>query len=236
MNWVSRPQELTPSQNRIEEFFIRRLLTHMPDTVHPLLLADRGFGRASLQSFLQQLARLTGYKVDYVVRLRGDVIIQTDTFRGELRDHPLRKRRFVFIRAAQYRQDQALSTNMVLFWGSGHMEPWYPATSLSDPTLVVRMYRRRMQPEQYFKDGKQRFDLNSATVTTMSRIQRLLVAVLIACCLLILAGIRTPRTFRRQVRSWGRLGVVHLGLEFYLATADPPPQYFGLTQQQTGYA
>ena len=124
----------------------------MPDTVHPLLLAHRVFGRASLLSFLQRLPRLTGYKVDYAVRLRGDVIIQADTFRGKLRDHPLRKHRFVFIRAAQYRQDQAVSTNMVLFWGSGHKEPWYLATSLSDPRLVVEMYRRRMQPEQYFKD------------------------------------------------------------------------------------
>ena len=236
MSWVSHPQELTTSQNHVEEFFIRRLLSHMPDTVHPLLLADRGFGRASLLGFLQRLSRLVGYKVDYIVRLKGDVIIQTDTFRGRLRDHPLRKRRFVFIGAAQYRQDQAVSTNMVLFWGSGHKEPWYLATSLSDPKLVVNMYRRRMQPEQYFKDGKQRFDLDSATVTTTSRMQTLVMAVSMACSLLILAGIRAPRAFRLQVCSWRRLGILHLGLEFYLAIPDPPPRYFGLTQHKTGYA
>lgn len=230
LSWVSRPQELTPSQNHIEEFFIRRLMTHMPDTVHPVLLADRGFGRASLLGFLQQLPRVSGYAVDYIVRLRGDVIVQTDNFRGRLRDYPLPKQRSVFIQRVHYRQDQAVRTNLVLFWGRGHKEPWFLATSLSDPRLVVKMYRRRMQPEQYFKDGKQRFDLDSATVTTTSRMQRLLVAVLLACCLLILAGIRTSRSFRRQVCSWGRLGVLHLGLEYYLATTDPPPHYFGLSQ------
>ena len=50
LSWVSRPEELDPSQNRVEEFFLRRLLHHLPTTVRPLLLADRGFGRASLIS------------------------------------------------------------------------------------------------------------------------------------------------------------------------------------------
>ena len=199
LSWVSRPKELTPSQNRLEEFFIRRLLTHIRDTIHPLLLGARGFSRASLLCFLQQFPRVTSYAVECVVRLRGDVIVQSDSFKGRLRDYPLRKRRFIFIRGAQYRQDQAVRINLVLFWGSRHKQPWYLATSLSDPKLAVKMYRQRMQPEQYFKDGKQRFDLNSSTVTTSSRMQRLLVTVLLACCLLILASIRTSPTFRRRV-------------------------------------
>ena len=47
LSWVSTPAELDPSQNRVEEFFIGRLLRHLPTTIRPLLLADRGFGRAS---------------------------------------------------------------------------------------------------------------------------------------------------------------------------------------------
>ena len=50
---------------------------------------------------------------------------------------------------------------------------------LDDPRQAVRMYRKRMQPEQYFKDGKQRFGLNRSTVTTTHRLQRLLVALLL---------------------------------------------------------
>ena len=129
LSWVSRPKELTPSQNRLEEFFIRRLLTHIRDTIHPLLLGARGFSRASLLCFLQQFPRVTSYAVECVVRLRGDVIVQSDSFKGRLRDYPLRKRRFIFIRGAQYRQDQAVRINLVLFWGSRHKEPWYLATS-----------------------------------------------------------------------------------------------------------
>ena len=78
-----------------------------------------------------------------------------------------------------------------------------------------------MQPEQYFKDGKQRFGLNRGTVTTTARLQRLLVGLLLACCWLILLGIRVSSAFRRQVCSRGKLGILHLGYEYYLATLAP---------------
>ena len=31
-------------------------------------------------------------------------------------------------------------------------EPWYLVTSLTNPRQAVRMYRKRMQPEQYFPE------------------------------------------------------------------------------------
>ncbi len=53
LSWVSTPEELDPSQNRVEEFFIGQLLRRLPTTVRPLLLPDRGFGRASLIRLVQ---------------------------------------------------------------------------------------------------------------------------------------------------------------------------------------
>ncbi len=91
ISWVSTPQELDPSQNRVEEFFLRRLLCHLPITIRPLLLADRGFGRASLIKFLQEMPNHTGYTVDYVIRLKGDVVVQSIDYRGRLRDYPYPK-------------------------------------------------------------------------------------------------------------------------------------------------
>ncbi len=236
LSWVSTPAELDPSQNRVEEFFIGRLLRHLPSTIRPLLLADRGFGRASLIHFLQRMPRHTGYPVDYVVRLRGDVVVQGADYRGRLRDYRLRKGRILFWPRTLYRSDGAVVINLVLYWARGHREPWYLATSLADPRQAVRMYRKRMQPEQYFKDGKQRFALNRSTVTTTDRLQRLLVALLLACCLLILMGMRASPTFRRQVCSRGKLGILHLGYEFYLVTPDPPHNLFTIKPRQTGYA
>ena len=236
LSWVSTPEELDPSQNRVEEFFIGRLLRHLPTNIRPLLLADRGFGRASLIRLVQQMPRHTGYPVDYVIRLRGDVVVQNADFRGRLRDYRLRKGRILFWPQTLYRSDGAVVINLVLYWARGHREPWYLATSLSDHRQAVRMYRKRMQPEQYFRDGKQRFGLNRSTVTTTDRLQRLLVGLLLACCLLILLGIRASPTFRRQVCSRGKLGVLNLGYEYYLATPDPPHHLFAIHPHQTGYA
>ena len=98
------------------------------------------------------------------------------------------------------------------------------------------MYRKRMQPEQYFRDGKQRFGLNQSTVTTTDRLQRLLVGLALACRLLILLRMRVSPSFRRQVCSRGNLGILHLGYEYYLATPDPPDHLFTTPLHQTGYA
>ena len=236
LSWVSTPEELNPSQNRVEEFFIGRLLRHLPTNIRPLLLADRGFGRASLIHLAQQMPNHTGHPVDYVIRLRGGVVVQSADYRGRLRDYPLRKGRILFWPQTLYRSDGAVVINLVLYWARGHREPWYLATSLTNPSQAVRMYRKRMQPEQYFRDGKQRFGLNRSTVTTTQRLQRLLVALLLACCLLILAGMRASPTFRRQVCSRGKLGILHLGYEYYLAIPDPPDDFFTITRRQTGYA
>ena len=136
-------------------------------------------------------------------------------------DYRLRKGRINFWPQTLYRSDGAAVINLVLYWARGHREPWYLATSLSDPRQAVRMYRKRMQPEQSvsfyaaFKDGKQRFGLNRSTVTTTDRLQRLLVGLLLACCLLILAGVRASPSFRRQVCSRGKLGILNLGYEYY---------------------
>lgn len=236
LSWAATPEELDPSQNRVEEFFIGRLLRHLPTNIRPLLLADRGFGRASLIQFVQQIPNHTGYTADYVIRIRGDVVVQSTNYRGRLRDYPLRKGRINFWPQTLYRADRAMVINLLLYWARGHREPWYLATSLTNPRQAVKMYRRRMQPEQYFKDGKQRFGLNQSTVTTTARLQRLLVGLLLACCLLILLGMRATHSFRQQVCSRGKLGILNLGYEYYLATPDPPDNLLAIHRHQTGYA
>ena len=85
LSWATTVDELTPSQNRLEEAFIARLLRNLPDAIRPLLLADRGFGRASLLRWLPEMPRHTGRTVDYVAPLKGNVHIRTaDGYRGLL--------------------------------------------------------------------------------------------------------------------------------------------------------
>ena len=229
LSWATTHDELTPSQNRLEEAFIARLLRNLPDTIRPLLLADRGFGRASLLRRLQEMPRHTGRTVDYAVRLKGNVHIQTaDGYQGLLRKYPLRPNHYVFLPGSQYRSDGAVVVNLILYWGRGHQYPWYLATLLSDAKVAVRHYRQRMQPEQCFRDGKQYFALDQGTARMTARLGHMLVGLLLACCLLLLAGRWASWRFRRRVCSWGKLGLLRLGMECYLATPEPPPRWFGL--------
>ena len=62
-----------------------------------------------------------------------------------------------FYLGGSHRSDGAATVNQALYRGRGHQEPWYLATSLSDAKVAARHYRQRMQPEQYFRDGKQYF-------------------------------------------------------------------------------
>ena len=115
LSWAATPAELNPSQNRVEEFFIGRLLRHLPINIRPLLLADRGFGRASLLQFLQAMPNHTDYPVDYVVRLKGDMVVQNSGYRGRLRDYPLRKGRILFRPQTLYRSDGGAVSNLILY-------------------------------------------------------------------------------------------------------------------------
>ena len=135
LSWATTHDELTPSQNRLEEAFIARLLR-----------------------WLQEMSRHTGRTVDYVAPLKGNVHIQTaDGYQGLLRKYPLRTNRYAFLPGSQYRSDGAATVNLALYWGRGHREPWYLATSLPDAKVAVGQYHQRMPPEQYFRAGKQYF-------------------------------------------------------------------------------
>ena len=87
-----------------------------PSSIRPLLLADRGFGRASLIRLVQQMPNHTGYPVDYLIRLKGDVVVRNADYRGRLRDYPLRKGRINFWPQTRYRSDGAVVLNLIFYW------------------------------------------------------------------------------------------------------------------------
>ena len=70
------------------------------------------------------MPRHTGRTADYVVRLKGNVHIQTaDSYQGLLWNYPLRPGRYVFLPGVRYRSDGVVTVNLALYWGWGHREP-----------------------------------------------------------------------------------------------------------------
>ena len=103
------------------------------------------------------------------------------------------------------------------------------ATSLPDAKVAARHYRQRMQPEQCFRDGKQYFALDRGTATTTARLGRTLVG-------LLLAGRRASWQFGGGSVRGGKLGLLRLGMERYLATPEPPPDGLACPTPKSGYA
>ena len=160
LSWTTAIDELNPSQNRLEEAFIAWPLRNLPDTVRPLLLADKGFGPASqpLLRWLPGMPRHTGQPVDYAAPLKGSAHIQTaDGYRGLLGKCPCVLVAMCFcpgrnIVPMGWWQSAWHCTGVRCIGNLGiwRLRCW-------TAKVVVRQYRKRMQPEQYFHDGRQYF-------------------------------------------------------------------------------
>ncbi len=196
--WASYPEwELAKSQNNLEEGLLRLLRTMIPESIEVILLADRGFGRTELARLCQQL----GFR--YVVRIRPDVWVQTDRFRGKLADYPVKKGIRRLLRCGEYRRNNPVQQNVVVYWKRGlplkRDECWFLMTDLerSAPALV-KLYGQRMTIEQVFRDHKSRrngFALRNTLVKKAERFDRLLLILAIAYLLLIGVGLFAKRHY-----------------------------------------
>ena len=78
-----RKWEFEASQNHVEEQFVQSLRRCIPYSLKAIIVADRGFGRTELFRFI----KAEGFR--YVIRVKGDVWIESRSYRGKLKDYPL---------------------------------------------------------------------------------------------------------------------------------------------------
>lgn len=228
------PSKIETSQNWIEEAFIKRLWGLLPAGYPYVLVADRGFGRASLIQWLQQ------QDISYIVRLKGDVSV---THRGRkrlLRDYHLHFGEGHLYRHVAYRQDEVVTINLVLTWlmlsTNKPDEPWYLATNGTSFTQATQGYFARMEIEEFFRDDKHHLHWEDGGPCTVQRQQRLCLAL--SCAYLVCAALGTqpevvkaaPRLFR--CRSSGekdkapRYSAIFLALKAIAFPAYFPPYVF----------
>ncbi len=210
--------EPEPSQNRIEEQFCGQLLDRVPVEWDPVLVADRGFGRADLIGWLQRR------RASFVLRVAADVHVRHAAYAGLLRDLPLKRGQRRWLGGVVYRQDGVVRVNLLAFWGRDHDEPWLLVTDLTDPKEVETLYRRRMRIEHSFRDWKHHLRCRlplGRMVQSARRFGRLVTALVLAGWFVCLVGLGAlPRGYRAQVVSWGSMSRFRLGLEF---VTWPPP-------------
>lgn len=166
--------DLSPkkSQKQIEQEAILAVVRALPEGVRPVILADRGFHRAS---FIAWLAR---QHLHYVVRIRkGACITEATGHRWKLGEEGLKIAEMRLMKGLRYGlyhgPPRELTINIALCWKVAKSrakepdEPWYLATSLKDAKSATNWYWQRGWIEQSFKDSKSRFGLARVRVAVL---------------------------------------------------------------------
>jgi Transposase DDE domain len=214
------------SQNRLEEAALLAVVRALPDGVRPVVLADRGFARATFFEWLQR------HRLDYVVRIdKGTCLTEADGRRWKLGQEGLARDERRWAPGVRYGlhhdRPRDLVLHVALCWRipKGQARdprrhppeaPWYLATSLGAADRAAAWYWQRGWIEQSFKDSKQRFGLAAVQVGCPERLTRLLAALTLALTWLTLAALpevgALPRAWAAAVAQRGRPSLITLAL------------------------
>ncbi len=216
------------SQNQLEEQALAAVFTALPPGVRPVVLADRGFARAPLLSFLQ------AWRVDYVVRInKGTCLTDAHAVRTKLGaegTQPGQVRWLPGVRFGLYHdKPRDLWVNVACCWRvakchadprrKAPTQPWYLATSLGDAGRAVAWYWRRGWIEQSFKDSKSGFGMDTAQISCPARLTRLLMALTIALGWLTLLGLPRlsllPEGWHAHVSQRGTASILSQALAYF---------------------
>jgi hypothetical protein len=226
------------SHNLWEQEALARVLAALPSSTRPVVIGDRGFGRASLIEWLK--AR----RVDYVLRLkRGALISEADGRQWKLGKEDLKRGQVRWLGEVRYGtyhdKPRDLVINPACSWrepkhhregkrAKGYQEPWYLATSLGDLTRTVAWYRQRMWLEETFKDFHNSFGLEDVLVGSAPRLGRLVAALNLAIAWLHLLALPElgllPRHWQSSVVTCGKASLVSLALAWIDHLDDLPLQ------------
>jgi hypothetical protein len=228
------------SQNQLEQDALLAVLKALPEGVRPVVLADRGFHRASFIRWLQR------HDLHYVVRIRKGSCITDEDGRGwKLGQEGLKSGEMRWLGGVRYGlyhgRPRDLLINVALCWRvpksklrrdprRGRKVPaeaWYLATSLASAEAAASWYWQRGWIEQSFKDSKGRFGLARVRIGSAERLGRLLMALTIALSWLTLAALpesgALPEGFRARVCQRGRASVTSLALALLDELGNLPP-------------
>jgi hypothetical protein len=233
-SWPSRRLDLPAgrSQNQLEEETLAAVVRALPLGVRPVILADRGFARATFLQWLQ------AHPLDDVVRIdKGTCVMEPDGRRWKLGEAALCRGAGAFHALVRYGlyhgRPRELWTHLALTWRlPRHQQrdprhptpeqPWYLATNLPTAAQAIAWYRQRFWIEESFTDGKSRFRLKYAQIGCPQRLTRLLMALTIALCWLSLFalpelhalpdGFQTLHEWSAAVCAWGRPSFLTLAL------------------------
>lgn len=222
------------SQNQPEADALWAVGAALPPGVRPVVLADRGFARATFLAALKQRG------LDFVVRIdKGTCPTEPDGRRWKLGEEGLAPGQVRWAPGVRYGlrhgRPRDLPLNVALCWRVAKCRaskkapaaPWSLATSLGTAARAVAWYWRRGWIEQRFKDAKSRFGLARGQVGCPARLTRLLAAPTLALAWLTLAALPAvgalPAGRHAHAAQRGRASLVSLAPVLLDERRDLPP-------------
>ncbi len=178
------------SQNAIEEHLLAYLWSFLTPELPIVVVADRGFARASL--FRWFLAR----QRHFVIRFDGDTWLHLPNGSSGAATEvlPVRAGDCQWVPQAWYGKDERVPVAVLALWDVGQKEPWYLATTLDNAQTTETAYRWRMRIEAGNRDDKTGVILREGgddhQLTAPLHLQRLLLANLTLHWLAALTGLQ----------------------------------------------
>jgi hypothetical protein len=178
------------SQNHIEEQLLTYLWSFVTPTQNIVIVADRGFARASL--FRWFLA----HQRQFVIRFDADTWLHLpDGASGATAEVlALQPGQCRWVPHAHYGKDDQVPVAVLAVWDSGQKEPWYLATNLPLAQVTATCYRWRMRIEAGNRDDKSGVLLREGgddhQLTALLHLHRLLLANLCLHWLAALTGLQ----------------------------------------------
>jgi len=201
--WKSVPASgLNLHMNTLEEEVLFELRQLLPEGLKVVILADRGFHKSRLFAFCRTM------RFDYVIRIKPDYWISACRHRGLLSELPVKPGTRRFWENVLCGRKGKVRQNIVVYYRRNlperRDEPWFLATSLKGtPGQVVKLYGRRMEIEQSFRDKKNvnnGWGLRHMRLKTAEALDRLL--LILAIAYMILCGLGLYALKHLPPRLW----------------------------------
>ena len=177
------------SQNHLEHIFLLDTEASLPSGIIAVWIGDRAYCRSLLlqQSELEQRP--------YIVRGRKETIITYQGRRMKLAHLIAPPHKALRYENVLYHAQRKVPVDVIVYYDPTYEEPWYllvPVAyrGLLETSLVVELYRERMQIEQSFRDFKTHLGLRglNLNIDIAPRMGRLLLAFCLAYVLCVLLG------------------------------------------------
>ena len=178
------------SQNLIEQQLLDYVWSFLTPGLWVVVVADRGFARASLFLWLQAQQR------DFVIRFDGDTWLSLpDGTTGATKEVlSLRPGQSRWLPVAYYGKEERVPVAVLTVWDTNQTEPWYLATTFAAPQTTETVYRWRMRIECGNRDQKSGVILREGgdqhRLTATLHLHRLLLVILCAHWLAALVGLQ----------------------------------------------